>query len=239
MRAIWTIARRDLQSLFLSLKAYVVTTLLLLIFGLFFYLDLAESKEASMRDMFRLMNFMFLFVVPVITMGALADERRSGTLELLLTCPINRFQVIAGKFLAAASFYTFVVALTIQFYFLMCLSGRPDPGPVITGYLGVLLSGYMFIAVGIYASSLTKSPLVAALMSYVLLLTWFMASSVQTYFSKGVAELIASFGIVERLASFERGLIQTSDLGFFLVGTAFWILITTAGFTLEQENPLV
>jgi ABC-2 type transport system permease protein len=185
------------------------------------------------------MNFLFLFVVPVITMGALADERRSGTLELLLTCPVSRFQVIVGKFMAAAGFYTFVVALTVQFYLLMCLSGRPDPGPVFTGYLGVLLSGYLFIAVGIYASSLTKSPLVAALMSYVLLLTWFMASSVQVYFSKGVGELIASFGIVERLASFERGLLQTSDLGFFLVGTAFWIMITTAGFTLEQENPLV
>jgi ABC-2 type transport system permease protein len=238
VRKILAIAYRDLQSLFFSLRAYVVITILMLLFGIFFYLHLSEAKEATMREMFQLMNFLFLFIIPIITMGSLADERRAGTLELLLTCPVSRFHVVAGKFLAAATFFTIVVALTVQFYGLMALSGRPDPGPVLSGYVGILLSGYLFVAVGIYASSLTKSPLVAALISYAALLSCFIVSSIPNQFSKTVADLIAQVGITQRIAPFERGLIQTSDVLYFLLGTSFWIGITTTGFALEKDNPL-
>lgn len=238
MSAMLSIAWRDLQALFLSLKAYVVITLLLLLFGVFFYLLMADAKEASMRDMFRIMNFFFLFVIPVITMGSIADERKSGTLELLLTCPVSRFQVVAGKFLAGAGFYTVFVALTLQFYALLSLCGAPDPGPVFTGYLGVLLSGYLFIAVGVYASSLTRSSLVAALISYALLLGGFMMSSSPSYLSKELADVVSHLGFVDRLTQFERGLIQTSDVIYFLTGTLFWISVTTLGFDLEKESPL-
>lgn len=238
MRAVLWIAWRDLQALFLSLKAYVVITLLLMLFGGFFYLLLADAKEASMRDMFRVMNFFFLFVIPVITMGSLADERKSGTLELLLTCPVSRFQVVAGKFLAGAGFYTVFVALTLQFYAMLALCGAPDPGPVITGYVGVLLSGYMFIAVGVYASSLTRSSLVAALISYALLFGAFLLSSSPSYLSSEWAQIVTQFGFVDRLSMFERGLIQSSDVIYFLTGTLFWITVTTLGFDLEKESPL-
>lgn len=238
MRAVFSIAWRDLQALFLSLKAYVVITLLLLLFGGFFYLLMADAKEASMRDMFRVMNFFFLFVIPVITMGSLADERRSGTLELLLTCPVSRLQVVAGKFIAGAGFYTVFVALTLQFYGLLVLCGSPDPGPVFTGYLGVLLSGYLFIAVGVYASSLTRSSLVAALISYALLFGGFIISSSPSYLSKELADVVNQFGFVDRLATFERGLIQASDVIYFLTGTLFWITVTTLGFDLEKDSPL-
>ena len=238
MRAVMWIAWRDLQALFLSLKAYVVITLLLGLFGVFFYLLIADAKEASMRDMFHVMNFFFLFVIPVITMGSIADERKSGTLELLLTCPVSRLQVVAGKFLAGAGFYTVFVALTLQFYALLTLCGAPDPGPVFTGYIGMLLSGYMFIAIGIYASSLTRSSLVAALISYTLLLGGFMMSSSTNYFSGAFAEVASRLGFVDRLTQFERGLIQSSDVIYFLTGTMFWITVTTLGFDLEKESPL-
>lgn len=238
MKAVLSIAWRDLQALFLSLKAYVVITLLLLLFGGFFYLLLADAKEASMRDMFRVMNFFFLFVIPVITMGSLADERKSGTLELLLTCPVTRFQVVAGKFLAGAGFYTVFVALTLEFYVLLSLCGTPDPGPVLSGYVGVLLSGYTFIAVGVYASSLTRSSLVAALISYALLFGGFIVSSSPSSLSRELAEVVNQFGFVDRLAMFERGLIQASDVIYFLTGTLFWITVTTLGFDLEKDSPL-
>jgi len=238
VRKTFSIAARDLQSLFFSLRAYVVITLVMLLFGVFFYLNLADSKEASMRDMFRIMNFLFLFIIPIITMSSLADERRSGTLELLLTCPVSRLQVVAGKFLAAAGFYTLVVALTVQFYLIMRMSGAPDPGPVLTGYVGILLSGYLFIALGIYASSLTRSPLVAALLSYGVLFGGFLLSSMPNQFSKEIGALVSQVGFVDRLAAFERGLIQTSDVLYFLLGTVFWISVTTTGFTMEKDSPL-
>jgi ABC-2 type transport system permease protein len=238
VRAILWIAVRDLQSLFLSLKAYVVMTLLLLMFGVFFFLDLADSKEASMRRMFGLMNFLFLFIIPIITMGSLADERRSGTLELLLTCPVSRLSVVAGKFLAAATFYTIFVALTLEFYFLMRLSGQPEPGPVFTGYLGLLLSGYLFIGVGIYASSLTRSPLVAALIAYAMLLAAFIVSSVPNHLPRIFTDVTAYLGFTDRLAAFERGIILSSDLMYFGLGTVFWLGVTTLGFALEKDNPL-
>ena len=238
MKAVLSIAWRDLQALFLSLKAYVVITLLLGLYGFFFYFLLAESKEASMRDMFQVMNFFFLFVVPVITMGSLADERKAGTLELLLTCPVSRYQVVAGKFLAGAAFYTLFVALTLQFYALMSLCGTPDPGPVFTGYLGVLLSGYMFISVGVYASSLTRSSLVAALLSYALLLGAFVLSSSPSYLPPWLVDIVSRFGFVDRLTTFERGIVRSSDVAYFVVGTLFWITVTTLGFDLEKDSPL-
>ena len=241
MRAVLSIAWRDLQSLFLSLKAYVVITLLLMLFGGFFYMVLADpspQKEASMRDMFRVMNFFFLFVIPVITMGSLADERKAGTLELLLTCPVTRFQVVAGKFVAAAAFYTVFVLLTVEFYVLLRMCGNPDPGPVFTGYIGLLLSGWLFIAVGIYASSLTRSALVAALLSYGMLFGAFLLSSATSYLSAELAAVVGDLSFVDRLLSFERGLLQGGDLAYFLGGTLFWLTVTTLGFTLEKDNPL-
>jgi ABC-2 type transport system permease protein len=238
VRAVLSIAWRDLQALFLSLKAYVVITLLLMLFGVFFYLLIADQKEASMRDMFRTMNFFFLFVIPVITMGSLADERKSGTLELLLTCPVSRLQVVLGKFFAAAAFYTVFVVLTLQYVVLLKMCGSPDPGPVITGYVGLLLGGYLFIAVGIYASSLTRSSLVAALLSYALLLGAFITASATSYLSKEMLELVSVLGFVDRFISFERGLIQFSDVVYFLTATMFWISVTTLGFDLEKDSPL-
>lgn len=238
MRAVLSIAWRDLQALFLSLKAYVVITLLLMLYGVFFYLLIADAKEATMRDMFRTMNFFFLFVIPIITMGSLADERKTGTLELLLTCPVNRFQVVLGKFCASAAFYTLFVLLTVQYYVLLRMCGSPDPGPVFTGYLGLLLGGYLFIAVGIYASSLTRSSLVAALLSYGLLLGAFIISSATSYLSKEMLHLVSVMGFVDRFVSFERGLIRFSDVFYFVTATLFWITVTTVGFSLEQDNPL-
>jgi len=237
MKQIYLIARRDLVSMFTSLRGYVVMSLVMLLFGVFFYFHLKGSNEASMRDMFMVMNFLFLFIVPLFTMGALSEERRAGTLFLLLTCPVSRGQIVAGKFIACATFYTLAVSLTLEFVLLLTLAGSPDPGPIATGYMGLLLSGYLAISVGLYTSSLTPSPLVAALSCYAFLFLAWILSAIPQFLTGELATWVDRTGIVAHLASFETGLISFRDTSYFVLGILCWMSFTIIGFSQERENP--
>lgn len=237
MRHVITIARRDLSAMFSSLRGYVVLSMLLLLFGVFFYFHLRSSDEATLREMFSAMNFLFLFVLPLLTMGSLSEEKRDGTMDLLLTCPVSRTEVVLGKFVACSTFYTIAVLITLEFVALIHLGGTPDPGPILTGYVGLLLAGYLGIAVGIYTSSLTRSPLVAALMSYALLLSAWILSAVPPYLADDVGLWVKRLGVVDHLASFDRGLLSMRDMLYFLMAIPCWLTFTVIGSHLERESP--
>lgn len=237
MRNALEIVRRDVHGFAHALRTYVAVALLLTLYSAFFYADLTDRREASMRDMFRIMGFLSLFVVPIFTMGSIADERRAGTMEFLLTCPVRHHEVVIGKFLACAVLYTGVVALTLPFYAMLAFLGEPDTGPVLSGYLGLLLSGYLYVAVGVYTSSLTKSPLVAALLSYVILLLAWMVGSVPQYFG-ALGPFVQAAGIGPHLSSFESGMLSSADLAYFLSGTLSIVGVTVWGFSASADRPI-
>lgn len=237
MTNVLTIARRDLGAMFSSLRGYVVLSMLMLLFGVFFYFHLRSSEEATLREMFSAMNFLFLFVLPLLTMGSFSEEKRDGTMDLLLTCPVSRTEIVLGKFVACATFYTIAVLITLQFVLLIQLGGTPDPGPIFTGYVGLLLAGYLGIAVGIYTSSLTRSPLVAALMSYALLLSAWILSAVPPYLPDDIGIWVKRLGVVDHLTAFDRGLISIRDLSYFLLAIPCWLTFTVIGSHLERESP--
>src|SRR5918912_272449 len=162
-----TIARRELGALFVSPIAYVVAAAFLALSGYLFSILLITSSQATMTSLFQNVSFILLFVAPLLTMRLLADEQKQGTLELLLTAPVRDWEVVLGKFLAALALFGTILLCTLYYPLLIWrFGGNPDPGPILTGYLGMLLLAGAMFAIGTLASSLTENQIVAAVLAF-------------------------------------------------------------------------
>ena len=161
MHETWTLTKRELRAYFDGPAAYVVLSVFLAITGWFFGSTLFLQNLASLRSVFSVAPFIFLFFIPALTMSSFAEERRAGTLELLLTFPVRDWQVIAGKLLAVALFLLIAIAGTIFYTITVSMLGDLDFGATVGGYLGLFLLGVTCGAIGIFASSLTRNQIVA------------------------------------------------------------------------------
>ncbi len=166
MRKTLIIARRELAGYFVSPMAYVLVALLLLTTGLWFFQRIfVPGREASLKPLFEAMAYIMIFAVPLLTMRQLAEEYHAGTIETLMTVPVSDGQVVAGKFLGVMGFYLVLLATTLILLLLMTIFGQPDPGVAASGYLGMVLLGGMYVAIGLFASSMTHYQLVAAIVA--------------------------------------------------------------------------
>lgn len=223
MREVAILVRRELKSYFASPIAYVFGILFLLVMG---YLSvqsmLVHGQVASMQAFFSLLPWIFLFFLPAVSMRLWAEERKLGTLELLMTFPISVPQMIAGKFLAALAFLAMVMTLTIGLPITLAIYGDLDLGPVITAYLASFLMAAAFLAVGMFCSSLTRDQIVALLLSLVSLLALFLVGSpaVQISLSGALPEwlvgIIAATSPYQYFGSIARGVLDTRDLVFYV-----------------------
>jgi ABC-2 type transport system permease protein len=178
------IFRREIRSYFNSPVAYVVMVVFLAIIGWFFTSNLFLMNVASLRIMFELVPLVFLFFVPAITMRLLAEEKKSGTLELLTTKPVRDVEIVLGKFLAALVLLAATLLPTLLYLITVWGLGSIDIGPVITGYVGLLLMGAVYIAIGILTSSLTENQIVAFILGFLIVLALFMLDKVLIYRSE-------------------------------------------------------
>lgn len=187
-RKVVAILRRELIAYFSSPLAYIVLTAFLLMQGYIFYLIVSILNDPRTPSMTPLELFFggsiffwlfLLFVVPVITMRLVAEERRSGTIEVLLTSPVTEGQVIAGKFIAALIFYVVLWAPTVLYTVILKQYSAIDLGPVAAGYLGVLLIGFLFLAVGTFTSTLSNNQLIAAILAFATLIGLFSVGLVE------------------------------------------------------------
>ena len=182
MRKTWAIVRRELIAYFSSPLAYIVMTAFLLMQGYIFYLIVSFLNNPQTPAMTPLRLFFggtiffwlfLLFVVPVITMRLIAEERRSGTIEVLLTSPVTEAQVVAGKFAAAMAFYIALWLPTVLYVVVLNRHSDIDLGPVVSGYLGILLLGFLFLSVGTLASTFTDNQLIAAIIAFAAMIALF------------------------------------------------------------------
>jgi len=216
MSKIALIAYRDLKSYFASWMAYLVGAGYLFIAGYIFYVILVSSRQADMRWSFHNMAVTLLFVCPLLTMRLLAEERRSGTIELLLTSPVTDLQVVVGKFLAAVGLLAILLAATVHFPLILVQYGSPDSGPLVSGYLGLLLVGASFMAVGILASAVTESQVVAGFLSFgALLLFWIIGWGADQATST-VGETLRQLSLLNHFDDLAKGVIDTKDIIFYL-----------------------
>ena len=223
-----TIARRELGSYFYSPMAYVVMTLFLVICGVLFYRDFEPGQPAAMRTLFDAMVWVLVIAVPLLCMGLLAQEWATGTIESLMTAPIHESEVVMGKFLGSLGFLTILLLPTIFYVLMLRIYARPDFGPILSGYLGILLVGALFIAVGLFCSSLTRSQIVAAvaaaaILCLITMVPWWVGSvaTLPTFWRNVIDQTV-----FKRYTDFSKGIIDLGNIIFFLATTAVFLFVT-------------
>ena len=228
------IYRREIRSYFNSPVAYVVIVVFLAIVGWYFSNNLFLMNTASMRIVFELVPLVFLFFIPAVTMRLLAEEKKYGTLELLPTKPVRDVEIVLGKFLAAWTLLGATLAPTLVYLATLMLLGTPDLGPVVTGYLGLMLTGGVYIAIGIFASSLTENQIVAFLVGVVIILAFFLADKVLLYMPAAIAPAVEYLGIDYHFSNIARGVIDSRDIVYF--GSVLGFALMTATASLERRK---
>ena len=227
MKNVWAVAQRELRSYFLSPLAYVVIALFLALAGYLFALILANGREASLRGLVQNVSVLYLFIVPAISMRLLAEEQRTGTVELLLTNPVQEWEIVTGKFLASILLVLVMLGLTLLFPLFLFVFGNPDRGPIITGYLGVFLQAAAFLAVGLWASSITQNQIVAALVSFALLLVLWLSENLGQFLGGPIGQIVSYTSVINHFQSFPQGVIESKDVIYYLTLIVAGIVLST------------
>jgi ABC-2 type transport system permease protein len=225
------IARRELLSFFVSPIAYVAMSLFLVACGFAFSQDFKAGQPALMRHVFEWMLWFLAFVVPILCMGSISQELSSGTIETLMTAPVNDGEVVTGKFAGAAGFLLVLLAPTLIYVVLLAITARPrlDFGPVLSGYLGMILAGSLFVAVSLFCSSLTRSQVVAAVSAFAILavitiIPWLVGAWTML---PGFWRTVVNQAVYARYADFSKGVIDTGHVFFFILSTGAFLFFTT------------
>jgi ABC-2 type transport system permease protein len=227
MRVTMAIARRELAAYFNSPVAYIVVTAFLLMSGYLFFTELFLSKQAELRSFFGLAPTLFLFLAPAVTMRLLAEERGTGTIELLITMPVRDWDVVLGKFWAAWGLLSTAVALTLAYPLTVSLFGAPDRGPIIAGYFGLLLLGGAYLSVGVAASAFTKNQIIASIVSFAILFALFLVGKLVPVVPPSIGPLFDFLSIDGHFQNLERGVIDTRDVIYYLSIIGVSLLIAT------------
>jgi ABC-2 type transport system permease protein len=220
MNKIWIITKRELRSFFDSLMAYVMIVLFLGFSGFFTWIfgsDIFMVGQASLQSFFGISFWTLFFFIPAVTMGLVAEERKSGTLELLVTKPVSDWQIIAGKFLAAFLLICITLALTIPYYITVASIGKIDHSAVLMGYLGLLFMSASYISLGIFASSITTNQIVAFLITLFIGIFFHLVFGLISMSSGGwFAGLLGYLSLATHYESMARGVIDSKDILYFL-----------------------
>lgn len=227
IRNILTIARREIRSSFNSPVAYVVIIVFLAIIGWFFSTNLFVMNIASMRVVFELVPIVFLFFVPAITMRLIAEEKKAGTLELLTTRPVRDSEIILGKFLAAWALLATALLPTLVYVAILASLGPLDLGPVLSGYLGLLLMGGVYIGIGLFASSLTENQIVAFIIGFLMVLAFFLIDKVLIYMPEGLTSTLEYLGVDYHFSNIARGVVDSRDIIYFASLLGLSLLMAT------------
>jgi ABC-2 type transport system permease protein len=234
MRVIRTIVKRELASYFTSPIAYVFLVIFLLMTGFFTFTagNFFERGEASLAAFFGWHPWVYLVLVPAVGMRLWAEERRSGTLELLLTMPVAPWQAIVAKFLASWAFLAVALALTFPAVITVNVLGDPDNGMIVAGYLGSFLLAGGYLAISCMTSAMTRNQVVAFILSVVLCLFLILAGFnpvtdlLVRWASPAVVDTVAAFSVITHFDGFQRGVIDTRNLFFFLSVICFALFAT-------------
>jgi len=227
MRGVFAIARRELQTYFASPSAYVVAAGMLALFGYLFSGFLFVSKQATLRPLSGQVMIVLLFVAPLLSMRLLADEFRSGTIELLLTSPIRDWQVVVGKFMASLALFVMMVVPTLYYVVVLKVFGDPDLGAVLTLYLGLLLLGGALLSLGTFASSLSSNPILAGVLGVGIVLFLWLLPALAPFVDEPVKGMIRYAGLSSHFGDFTKGVVDTKDVVFYAGVMASGLFLAT------------
>lgn len=246
MRNIWTIAQRELYAYFVSPVAWVLLAIFALLSGYFTFLISASFVDYALRSqmsgqgsgplnlneqvivpIFSNVSVIGLFLIPLISMRLFAEEKRQGTIELLVTSPVHDTEIVLGKWLAAIMMYgtlLLIMLLDISFLFIY---GQPDWKPVVTGFFGVLLQGATLLALGTFISTLTKNQIVAGAVGFSLALLLWILNWTTSFGNSDTVQVLSYLSILSHMDSFTRGVLDTKDLVYYLSMIFLGLFLTT------------
>ena len=247
MRNVLAIAGKELRHYFHSPIAYLVMTVWAALCGVVFYILTAafsaqalrmqmmggmgappmSINEFVVRPMLQgILMVVLVFLLPLITMRLYAEEKRSGTIELLLTSPLTDMQIILGKYLGGLALYTVLLAITFLYIGVLFIYGNPNPMPLIANALGLLLFGASLLALGMWFSTFTKNQIIAGIVSMVVFLLLFIADWPQNFSSSTPVKVLAYMSLSNHLDNFAKGVIDLGDVVYYLSGVALGIFLT-------------
>jgi ABC-2 type transport system permease protein len=246
-----SVAGRELRSLFVSPVAYGVLSLFSVLAGMFFIIDLSwfeqvflqaqqypehlaefNLNDGLLREFYGSISVVMLFLIPGITMGVYAAEKANGTEELLLTSPLTIWDIVLGKFAAGAIFIAFLVGIVGLFASVLFMFGNPEAGKTVSGLIGLLLVGWTYVAIGGVASAITRSQIVAFLITLVVLVTLLLLPGIAEFGiagdAPGVADTLRYLSVQLHFDPLLNGLVDTADLGYFAAMIGSFLVITKA-----------
>jgi len=251
MSNVLAIAQKELKSYFASPIAYIIVGVFALVFGYFYFVSVTFFLQASLqmgmpgagqvninsmaiRPLLQNIAVVALFMLPLITMRTYAEEKRTGTIELLLTSPLTDTQIVLGKFLGAVALYATMLAVTWIHIGILFVYGNPEWKPIVTGYLGLLLMGSAFMSIGLLISSMTRNQIVAGVVTFSVLLllwtlNWMSESSGPT-----AQKVLSALSITERFDDFSKGVISVSHLVYYASFITFGLFLTAKSVDSER-----
>jgi ABC-2 type transport system permease protein len=252
VRNVLAIANKEFRSYFASPIAYILIGLFALLFGWFFYVFLmafvqqseqmmqfgggggANVNQMMIRGLFQNTAVIILFVMPMITMRTYSEEKRSGTIELLLTSPLTDPEIIIGKFLGALALYAAMLLVTMFYIAILFRIGNPEWRPIVAGYLGLLLMGGCFLSTGLFISSLTKNQIVAGFLTFATFLMLWIINWMGESSGPTTRDVLNYLSITEHFDDFSRGIIDTKHLVYYLSFITFGLFLTAKSVDSER-----
>lgn len=244
MRNVWIVFRRELGGYFSTPIAYVFIVIFLALLGALTFTigGLYDRGQADLSAFFGFHPWLYLLLIPAVTMRLWAEERKSGTVELLLTLPVSMAQAVLGKYLAAWCFTAITLGLTFPVWLTVGYLGRPDHGVILTGYLGSLLVAGTFLAIGGCFSALTKNQVIAYVVSAAVCFLFAVSGSavllefISDWVPSTVISVMTSFSVVDRYNSLSRGVVDLRDIVFFASLIVFWLFANTVAVDLRKAS---
>src|SRR5215204_435185 len=251
MSNILAIAHKELKSYFSSPIAYIAIGLWALLYGYFFFAILSFFVRQSMqmnqfgpqalnlnqqliRPLLQNVTILILFLMPMVTMRTYSEEKRSGTIELLLTSPVTDFQIVLGKFFGALALYAVMLAVTLFHIGVLFVYGSPEWKPILTSYIGLLLLGGCFIAVGLFISSLTKNQIVAGMITFAVFLLFWIITWTGSFFGPTGEKLTTYLSIIDHFDDFGKGVLDTMHLIYYVSFITFGLFLTAKSVDSER-----
>jgi ABC-2 type transport system permease protein len=252
MRNTLAIAQKELRSYFASPIGYIVIGFFALLYGFFYstYLSyfVRQSMQATqlggggeqnvnemlIRPVLQNITILLLFLMPMVTMRSYSEEKRSGTIELLLTSPLTDLEIILGKFFGALTLWAAALAVTLVHIALLFYFGNPEWKPIVTAYVGLLLMGGCFISVGLLISSLTSNQIVAGMATFGVFLFLWIINWLGSFSSPGIDKVTAYLAIIDHFDDFAKGVIDTSHVVYYLSFIGFGLFLTAKSVDSER-----
>lgn len=210
------IFKKEFRTYFVSPIAYIVISIFLLVTGWFFFTTFFLYNQANLRNFFSLLPIIFSFVVPAVTMRLFSEELNVGSYEILLTMPVTFLDVVVGKFLSAVAFIAVMIAPTLSYPITVSFLGELDWGPVAGGYLGAVLLGASFSAIGLFASSLTRNQIIAFIIGMAICFSLVLVDKMLFFLPQTLLGILSYLGADTHFQNISKGIIDSRDVLYFL-----------------------